>query len=351
MHPHLRLPTVKLHSSIVALAASVVLFAAGGGEAAAAQPADTGKICTGGTQASPDDRIGACSSLIGAQAGDNERLSVLLTSRGSAWRQQGDLDRALADHDEAIRLQPGSALLYFNRAITWMSKNDADRAIADFTAAIRLAPGFTLAYRNRGDLLYGKGNFSSAMADYNRVISFNARDPRALAMRGLTKWQLGDIGGKADIAAAMRIDAPTTVALVSAARPADAGVATAVATQAAAVAPTIWDFKGSRVALETDGADRRFHYDTPRPELVASGITTGTLLFEGRQNGDQYTGKAFVFSRKCGARSFEAGGPVSEGPSGKAITLSGKRPLVDANCHPTGQFQNDVLVFSYSPPN
>jgi hypothetical protein len=81
---------------------------------------------------------------------------------------------------------------------------------------------------------------------------------------------------------------------------------------------------------------------------VASRITAGTLLFEGRQNGDQYTGRVFVFSRKCGARSFDASGPVNEGPAGKAITLSGKRPLVDANCHPTGEFQNDVLVFSYA---
>lgn len=343
MHTDDRLAVTLLRFPAGVLAASLALFAAFSQPAAVAQAADMTSICTGRAPASLDDKIGACSSLIGQQNGDSERLAVLHTSRGAAWRQKGDLDRALADHDEAIRLQPGSALLYYNRAITWQSKDDADRAIADFGEAIRRAPGFVLAYRNRGDLRYGKADYTGAIGDYDAAIRVAPGDPRVLTMRGLAKWQIGDgDGGKADIAAAMRIDAGTAVALVGRVRPAGTTAA------ASAGAPAIWDFKGSQLALKAeDGADRRFYYDTPRPELVISGITAGTLLFEGRQDGNQYTGKAFVFSRKCGARSFEVSGPVDESPSGKAITLSGKRPQVDANCRPTGGFQNDVLVFSY----
>jgi Flp pilus assembly protein TadD len=91
--------------------------------------------------------------------------------------------------------------------------------------AIQLAPDFELAYRNRGDLLYRKGDFTSAISEYNAAIRLNAKDARALVMRGLAKWQLGDgDGGKADIAAAMRIDVVTTVALVGRARPASTAV-------------------------------------------------------------------------------------------------------------------------------
>ena len=219
---HSRVPASSLRVSLAALVALPTLLIGYNHEAAIAQPADTARICTGRAQASLDDRIRACSLLIDAQKGDSERLAILHTSRGAAWRAKGDPDRALADQEEAIRLLPGSALLYFNRAVTWLAKNDADHAISDFSEAIQLAPDFSLAYRNRGDLLYGKGDFTSAIGEYNAAIRLNPKDARALAMRGLAKWQLGDgDGGKVDIAGAMRVDVVTTVALVSRARPAN----------------------------------------------------------------------------------------------------------------------------------
>jgi tetratricopeptide (TPR) repeat protein len=214
------------------LAWSLPLFVDIGQETAAAQSADMAGICTGRAQASLEDRIRACSSLIDKQSGgseknDSEQSAVLYTSRGAAWRQKGEFDRALKDHDAAIRLQPGSALLYFNRAITWQSKDDGNRAIADFGEAIRRAPGFSLAYRSRGNLLYEKADYTGAIRDYDAAIRLAARDARALTMRGLAKWQLGDgQGGKADIRAAMRIDVVTAIALVERARPAGAAAET-----------------------------------------------------------------------------------------------------------------------------
>src|ERR1700748_210437 len=204
-----RLPKIKLSEIALSAPAGVVaalaLLMTCGPHNAVAQPAHLAGTCTGRARASLDDKISACSSLIAQPNSDSERLAVLHTSRGAAWRQKGDLDRALADHDEAIRLQPGSALLYFNRAITWQSKDDADRAIADFGEAIQRAPAFVLAYRSRGDLHYGKADYPGAVNDYDAVIRLSPRDARALTMRGLAKWQLGDgDGGKADIAAAMR---------------------------------------------------------------------------------------------------------------------------------------------------
>lgn len=334
-------PTIMFRSLASVLALSLAPFVACQ-QVAVGQSADLASICTGRAQASFDEKIRACSFLIDARNGDSDQLAVLYTSRGAAWRQKGDLDRAVADHDEAIRLQPGSALLYFNRAITWQSKDAAAPAIADYGEAIKRAPGFVLAYRNRGDLLYGKGDYTGAMRDYDAVIRLTASDSRALTMRGLAKWQLGDgDGGKADIAAAMRIDLATTVALVGQARP----LGTPPASSSAG--PPIWDFKGSLVALKAEGADRRFYYEIPRPELKVSGIAAGTLLFEGRQEGNQYAGKVFVFSRKCGVRSYDVIGSLDDSSSKVTITLSGKRPLIDANCRPTGSYQNDVLVFSY----
>ena len=72
-------------------------------------------------------------------------------NRGIAYPPQGDLDRAIADYDQAIRLDPNNASAYNNRGIAGFQKGDYDHAIADYNQAIRLDPSLAAAYNNRGD--------------------------------------------------------------------------------------------------------------------------------------------------------------------------------------------------------
>ena len=75
------------------------------------------------------------------------------TTSGAAnvWERTGRrLEIAIADYNEAIQLDPGSALAYNGRGIAWRDKKDYDKAIADYNEAIRLDPGYAFAYYNRG---------------------------------------------------------------------------------------------------------------------------------------------------------------------------------------------------------
>jgi tetratricopeptide (TPR) repeat protein len=73
-----------------------------------------------------------------------QALGELVTERiqqGTAYGQRGDHDRALAEFNEAVRIGPDRADAYANRGMAYYYKGDFDRAIADLEQALRLAPG------------------------------------------------------------------------------------------------------------------------------------------------------------------------------------------------------------------
>jgi tetratricopeptide (TPR) repeat protein len=58
--------------------------------------------------------------------------------RAYTLAEKGDLDRAMADYNEAIRFDPNLAIAYNNRGALWNRKGNADQAIADFDQTIRI---------------------------------------------------------------------------------------------------------------------------------------------------------------------------------------------------------------------
>ena len=86
-------------------------------------------------------------------------------------------------------------------------KGDYDRAIADYNKSIRLDPIYALAYRNRASLYIKKGDFNRAMADLNETIRLDPKHTLALCTRGMLKRKIDDSSGSADIAEANKLDA------------------------------------------------------------------------------------------------------------------------------------------------
>jgi tetratricopeptide (TPR) repeat protein len=100
------------------------------------------------------------------------------SDRGSLYRQQGDPDRALADVEQAIKLNPNMSPAYFMRGLLRSDKRDYDQAIQDFDRAIQGSPEFLGAYIARGDAYRRKGDRAHATADYNKALSLNPNDER-----------------------------------------------------------------------------------------------------------------------------------------------------------------------------
>ena len=83
---------------------------------------------------------------------------------------------------------PGVAWAFANRCSGYGSSGDNDRAIADCNEAIRLDPNYVLAYNKRGYAYAAKGDYERATVDFNEV---NGSMPsRALAGPGQERQQL-----------------------------------------------------------------------------------------------------------------------------------------------------------------
>ena len=100
-------------------------------------------------------------------------------NRGLAWSNKKEYDKAIADDNEAIRLDPQYALAFNNRGVAWRNKKEYDKAIADYNEAIRLDPQSALAFNNRGYAWHNKKEYDKAIADYNEAIRLDPQSAEA----------------------------------------------------------------------------------------------------------------------------------------------------------------------------
>ena len=98
------------------------------------------------------------------------QLAEAYNNRGTLRGRKGDLDGAVADFDETIRLNPRNANAYTNRGNVRYSKGEFDGAISDYIEAIRMNPQFADAYKSRGNALYAKSDLKSAIPDYQKYL-------------------------------------------------------------------------------------------------------------------------------------------------------------------------------------
>lgn len=173
---------------------------------AVAAAADDFRTCHA---ASGDVAMSACTRAIASGRYRGTDLAPLHNMRGTNWRAKGELDRAFADLDEAIRLDPNYSIAYYNRGLVWRDKGDLDRAIADYTEAIRLNPKYAIAYNNRGTVWRDKGDRDRAIADFDEAIRLapDPKDARAYNNRALAWRNNGDLDRAiADYNEAIRLD-------------------------------------------------------------------------------------------------------------------------------------------------
>ena len=105
------------------------------------------------------------------------------------------------------------AWAYYNRGRTYSAAGDAEHAVADLDEAIRLDPTEPDAHRERGLLRVRTGALEAAVADFDAALQQNPQDAVALYSRGVAKLHSGDAAGQSDIDAAKALQADIAAVL------------------------------------------------------------------------------------------------------------------------------------------
>ncbi|MCZ8119684.1 MAG: tetratricopeptide repeat protein [Microcystis sp. LE18-22.4A] len=107
----------------------------------------------------------------------------------------GDNQGAIADQNQAIKLNSDDAVAYYNNGVDKYNLGDNQGAIKDFNQAIQINPDYANAYYDRGSAKSNLGDKLGAIKDYNQAIQINPDDADFYNNRGWAKYNLGDKQG------------------------------------------------------------------------------------------------------------------------------------------------------------
>jgi tetratricopeptide (TPR) repeat protein len=116
-----------------------------------------------------------------------------LKGRGEAHQSQGDYDRAIADFEQVIELDPKYTTPYNKRAWAYYAKGNFDHAIVEYDQSTKLDPKDPTAFNGRASAYEAKGDHERAIADYDQAIWLNSEFGNALFSRGIAHFYMGEL--------------------------------------------------------------------------------------------------------------------------------------------------------------
>jgi tetratricopeptide (TPR) repeat protein len=154
-------------------------------------------------QPQPDDALADFNQAL--RLDPQNYLALFL--RGLALGDSGKLKAALSDLDAALALQPESAEALQARGRVHILHNEPDDALADFEHCIQIDSRNPAGHIGRGDANFLKENYKEAVEDYTQAVELEPKDPQPLTQRGYAYARLNEMDkALEDFDAALKID-------------------------------------------------------------------------------------------------------------------------------------------------
>jgi tetratricopeptide (TPR) repeat protein len=137
---------------------------------------------------------------------ENADYSVVEKHLQALRNNTGSYSKAIADYNQAIKIDPNNANAYNSRGYAYVELGDYKKALADLDRSLKLDPNFAYAYHSRGKAYAGLKEHDKAIADFNKAVDiFSAAktiDKKNLALaycdRGKSYRSLGNLSKSND---------------------------------------------------------------------------------------------------------------------------------------------------------
>jgi len=115
---------------------------------------------------------------------------------GTAYRQDGQLEKALKYFKIALKINPTGELNNYNMGAIIQQMGDSKKAMPYYQKAIEINPDFAEPYNNLGVCLIDQNLLQAGLANYRKALKLNPRHPEApenirIAQAGLNKINAG----------------------------------------------------------------------------------------------------------------------------------------------------------------
>lgn len=111
--------------------------------------------------------------------------NYLYIGRAKAYADSGNMSAAINDLDEALKLDPKDARVFYERGVVYATNKKHDQAIAELTRAIEMSPRYTSAYFYRGYVYILKEQWDLVIADSSKAIELGSVNAAAYNNRGV----------------------------------------------------------------------------------------------------------------------------------------------------------------------
>jgi hypothetical protein len=139
-----------------------------------------------------DRAIPACTRILESPTTQRDFVIWATFNRAAAYERKGEIDRALADYDRVLALEPQYLLAHYGRGVAFLRKKELASAKAAFDNALALNPEFIEALYSRGIVNFDMNQLDKALADFDAAVLLNPSHAAAFSRRAMVYEKKGE---------------------------------------------------------------------------------------------------------------------------------------------------------------